>query len=181
MTELLKCPSCGGPMQLGEFKPGDKIAQCPYCGKIVDLPDDQTTQKVTEIEEHSQDGKARMRRKVKVTETQSTAAAGALDGAEINDLFAQVRQAFEKSADPANPGAGIKGVVNRQTVKTSFTTTVTRSGSGEVQLPDEVQKLIRNLGVEMPDGTGKVTIVQESTTVPEKKPGLLKRLFGKKE
>ncbi|NLH49709.1 MAG: hypothetical protein GX444_14080 [Myxococcales bacterium] len=181
MTELLKCPSCGGPMQLGEFKPGDKIAKCPYCGKVVDLPDDQTTQKVTEIEEHSQDGKARMQRKVKVTETKSTAAAGAPDNAEINDLLAQVRQTFEKSAASANPGAGIKGVVNQQTVKTSFTTTVTRSGAGEVQLPDEVKKLIQNLGVEMPEGAGKVTIVQEAVTAPEKKPGLLKRLFGKKE
>lgn len=181
MTELLKCPSCGGPMQLGEFKPGDKIAKCPYCGKVVDLPDDQTTQKVTEIEEHSRDGKSQMQRKVKVTETKSTATAGAPDPAALNDLFAQVRQAFEKGADPANPGAGIPGVVNRQTVKTSFTTTVTRSGAGEVQLPDEVKKLIQNLGVEMPEGAGKVTIVQESTTAPEKKPGLLKRLFGKKE
>jgi hypothetical protein len=37
--ELLICPSCGGQMSLDEFKPGDKIAKCNYCGKVIDLPD----------------------------------------------------------------------------------------------------------------------------------------------
>lgn len=35
----MACPSCSGPMELKESKPGDKIAACPYCGKVIDLPD----------------------------------------------------------------------------------------------------------------------------------------------
>jgi uncharacterized Zn finger protein (UPF0148 family) len=185
LTELLKCPSCGGPMQLGEFKPGDKIAQCPYCGKVVDLPDEQTTQKVTEIEEQSHRGGMQVQRKVKVTESKFTGQAEPAKEIDLKDLLAQFQQNIENpgavNLDPANPKSGIKGVVNQRTFKATFTTTHSSSSSGNVQLPDDVKKMIQGLGVELPDNAANVTIVHEATSVPTKKPGLLKRLFGKKE
>lgn len=37
-TNVLTCPNCGASMQL-EYQEGDKLARCPYCQTMVDLPE----------------------------------------------------------------------------------------------------------------------------------------------
>lgn len=116
--ELLICPSCAGQMSLGEFRPGDKIARCNYCGKVIDLPDNDgpENQSTTTETESIEKGKNYYR---KTTSRVTRSSISSADLTPFEDLF---KDQFNMNKSE---------------------TTITRNG---VEIaPEEIEKLLQEL------------------------------------
>ena len=81
-------------MNMEMLVPGDKIARCPYCSTVVDLPDEPAPNiKTTEVEEEEHGQNYRIKRTVKVTEQVSHHTIG--DPSQIDDLMENAFNGFD--------------------------------------------------------------------------------------
>jgi len=83
----MRCPRCGGDVEIFFLAPGDKAARCRYCGTVVDLPDDDRTE--LSEEEVRPDGTRIVRR---VVSTKTDGSAG-LPGSLSEQVHAALEQA----------------------------------------------------------------------------------------
>ena len=198
MTDQLKCPSCAGPMKLAHFTPTDKIAKCPYCGKIIDLPDDGSNakEKITEFSERKEGRDYVVDRAVKVTER----------NVEFNDLDVEVKdkatldrimKEMERIGDKLGSDVEIefedvildedptiKGTSRKSITIQSNHKTVHQSSSNDLDaLPKEIHDMLAD--VEQKFSKSSVQDVTFTLGDPRKtcrtgKKSWLQKLFGKK-
>jgi len=174
MAPDLKCGSCGAPMEITLFAPGDKIAKCPFCGTTVDLPDDQqeTREKISEYNEHEQGEGYSKKRVVKITERSSTTTVN-------NENFAdEMMDQLKHIMDDLSHGRANAQTVSEdgQKVATFSSTTTTSShdmmiDGDELDLPRDFQSMMRDITFDPPQR-------KMGATAPKKK-SFWQRLFGK--
>jgi len=174
-------------MALGEFKPGDKIATCPYCQTIVDLPDQPAGTHETVVEEEEEtieDGKTTRRTVRRVTRTTGstssdsdmasmTAEGGILSGLD-GDVQARVQAMLDKTQNPESDANATVTTRSRRTLRSH----------------DDLMGMANDMLSNPPDGntvtredvstSHSTTVVEHHVSEPAKKPSFWKRLFGKK-
>jgi LSD1 subclass zinc finger protein len=181
MADDLKCPNCGGPMDLAMFAPGDKIARCAYCQTVVDLPDDPGShEKIVEVEE-SEAGKGFTRKKTtRVVERNTrtgTGVKGEVGEEAIKDIFKQfgIDTEGEGGAFSLAEGNFGKKTLEDSNVSVSFTTT----GGGAGELPPEALKMLKEMGVD-PNTLGSAGGAPDlGKEKPPTKKSFWRRLLGK--
>ena len=103
MSDPLRCPSCSGPMDIQYIKPNDKIARCPYCEKVVDLPDKALSgkKKITHIKQNETGKGFRKSRTVRVVESEFSKdyEANATSKEDVEKLMRRVADLMEKGRD----------------------------------------------------------------------------------
>ena len=130
----LKCPSCGGQMQLSERTPGDKIATCPYCQAVVDLPDEQVKERIRESSEEIVEEGRTIRR---TTRTIERSAPGSVEEP-MAAGFGQLNPALQSVLKGVMGGDVLKTPGHISHVQQTFThssntSSVNVSSSGNVQ------------------------------------------------
>ncbi len=171
MPEILTCPACSGPMQLDEFRPGDKIARCPYCGKVVDLPD-------------GPGGNMRQIFDAMQESLKNMPLAGVEPGSHVT-IKSQKRSfsittTTTRAAKEGDLSAEMKEMVKTLGQSPATRTTVTfRSENG--QIPEEAKRILAGMGVPLPgaDEGEDEKAKEENTDRPAKKKSWWQRVRGK--
>ena len=159
---------------MGFFTPGDKVAKCPFCGAMVDLPDDktETKEKVTSFDEQKSGLGYQVKRSVRVVEKSNVSSRETNEAPA--DLMNEVKDMMEKMQ--GRSGANVQTVTNNDQSVVVTTMSDSRSGDGmdllEGDLPDDMKKMIADAGIDF-------SSMQTSTSAKPKKKSFWRRLFGK--
>ena len=160
-------------MKLEYFAPGDKAAKCPFCGAVVDLPDEGgfvSKEKITEFEEQKKGLGYTVKRSVRVLERSNVETSeneGSADELvnQVQDLFSQLQSRDLKTSGSTSS-------------EKAFSATFTSVDGGD-ELPESAKAMMRDMGVEaFPDLPEGASVTCQSAG-KKKKRSFWKRLFGK--
>lgn len=182
MPNSLKCSECGAQMEIGELRPGDKIARCPYCKAVVDLPDDRAVERITEVEEHEQRADADVKRTIRVVERGSMSSSQVPDSgsmapagtASVDELLHQAQGMLKNICGDSQAGAPvIENAVTSNVATEKRVETVSFRSGPQAKLPDGVERWLKDMGIASPPS-------RREEKVPAVKPSWWRRLLGKK-
>ena len=166
-------------MALGEFKPGDKIATCPYCQTIVDLPDQPTGTHETVVEEEeetTEDGKTTRRTVRRVTRTTGTSS-GSMD------LESMIGEAGILSDLDGDVQARVQAMFDQTRVQGSESGDLDRSHQDLRAMADELlssSSTSSSMTQQTVHSTHTTTRVEEQVSEVPPKKSFWRRLFRKK-
>jgi hypothetical protein len=126
-------------MELGHLTPGDKIAKCPYCETVVDLPDGSVEEFIRESSEEIVEPGRTTRRTERTIERRSDGASSAALG-DFGSLG--IPQALREALDDPSR---VAQQIQTSTIQSS-THVVTSGAAGQV----DINKILQDAGVVLP-------------------------------
>jgi len=159
-------------MELGHLIAGDKIATCPYCQTVVDLPDNAVEEFIRESSEEIQEEGRTVRRTQRTVERRSQGGmsgqpidAGALGGIELGALPEAIREIVENASSVSTQS-------HSNVVQQSFQVTV----NGQPGAPADLQGILENAGIHTPLVAPKP--VQNAPATPSRKSSVVPIILG---